>query len=43
MSMTGQLKNPIFADKSCYPTNKPKTKKRFNDGSHGNIIPIHPI
>ena len=26
-------KNPVFADKSCYPTNKPKTKKRFNDGS----------
>lgn len=26
-------KNPVFADKSCYPTNKPKRKKQFNDGS----------
>lgn len=26
-------KNPVFADKSCYPTNKPIRKTRFNDGS----------
>jgi len=26
-------KNPVFADKSCYPTNEPIRKTRFNDGS----------
>ena len=26
-------KNPVFADKSCYPENKPMRKTKFNDGS----------